>query len=61
MPRELGTQSQDTQSRSIIIIRFVERVGNESDMLNPLQEYVGKVLELRLDHGDLTSLVERQV
>jgi hypothetical protein len=30
-------------------------------MLNPLQEYVGEVLELRLDHGDPTSLVEQQV
>lgn len=61
VPREPGTPSQDTESGSITIIRFVEQEGNESEMLNPLQEYVGEVLVLRVDHGDPTSLVERQV
>ena len=54
-------QSRDTESRNITVIRFVEQEGNESDMLNPLQEYVGQVLELRLDYGDPTSLVAQQV
>ena len=58
MPRELGTQSQDTESGNIIIIRFVE--GNKSKLLNPLQEYK-EVLALRVDCGDLTSLVKQQV
>jgi hypothetical protein len=60
VPRELTTQSQATEAGNTVI-RFVERGGNESDMLKPLQEYVGKLLELRVDHGDPTSLVEEQV
>jgi hypothetical protein len=59
VPRETGTQSQDTEPGNITIIRFVE--GNESDMLNPLQEYVGKVQELRVYRGDPASLVKEQV
>jgi hypothetical protein len=39
----------------------VEREGNESEMLNPLQEYAGKVLEMRVDHGDPTSCVKDKV
>jgi hypothetical protein len=58
VPREPGTRSQDTESGNITIIRFVE--GNESDMLNPLQEY-REVLALRVDRGDPTSLVKQQV
>jgi hypothetical protein len=61
VPREPRTQSQDTESGNRTIIRFVEREGNESVMLNPLQEYVGKVLEMRVDHGDPTSRVEEKV
>ena len=61
MPTVPRTQSQDTEARNITIIRFVEREGNESDMLNPLQEYVGKVVEMRVDHGDPTSLVKDKV
>jgi hypothetical protein len=61
VPRELRTQSQDTEFGNITIIRFVEQEGNKSNMLNPLQEYVRKVLKLRLDHGDPTSLVEQHV
>jgi len=30
-------------------------------MLNPLQEYAGKVLEMRVDHSDLTSRVKDKV
>jgi hypothetical protein len=61
VPREPRTQSQDTESGNLTIIRFVEREGNESNMLNPLQEYVGKVEEMRVDHGDPTSRVEEKV
>jgi hypothetical protein len=39
----------------------VEREGNENNMLQPLQEYIGKVLELIVDYGDPSSLVEYQV
>lgn len=39
----------------------MEGDGKGSDKLNTLQEYVEVVLELRVDHGDPTSLVEQQV
>jgi hypothetical protein len=39
----------------------VEQEGNKSNMLNPLQEYLGEVLELRLDNSNPKSLVEKQV
>ena len=61
MPIEPGTRRQDTEFGNTTIIRFVEREGNESDMSNLLQEYVREVLELKVDHGDPTSLVEQQV
>ena len=60
MPRETTTKGLATEAGTTVI-RFVEREGNESDMLNPLQEYVGEVLELRVDHGDPSSHVEQQV
>ena len=43
------------------VIRFIERKGNESNMSKPLQAYVGKTLELRVDHGNPTSLIKQQV
>jgi hypothetical protein len=58
VPREPRTQSQDTESRNITIIRFVK--GNKSKLLNPLQEYK-EVLALRVNRGDPTSLVKQQV
>ena len=54
MPREAST----SEAGNSTIIRFVERKGNESDMLNPLREYVGEVLKLEVYHNDPTSLVE---
>jgi hypothetical protein len=61
VPRVPRTQSQDTESGNLTTIRFVEREGNKTDMLNPLQEYVGEVEEIRVDHGDPTSRVEEKV
>jgi hypothetical protein len=58
VPREPRTRSQDTESGNITIICFVE--GNESELLNPLQEYK-EVLALRVDRSNPTSLVKQQV
>lgn len=57
MPREAGA----TETRNVITIRFLEREGNESEISNPLQEYVGEVRELQVDYGDPASLVAQQV
>ena len=60
VPREPRTQGGVTKARTIVIY-FVEQEGNERDMLKPLQEYVGEVLELRVDYSNLASLVKQQV
>jgi len=45
----------------IVKIRFVEREANERDVLNPLQEYAGRVRVQRVERGDPTSRVAQAV
>jgi hypothetical protein len=60
VPREPTIQSRVTEAGTTVIC-FVERVGNKSDMLKPLQEYIGKVRELRVDYSNPASVVKERV
>ncbi|KUJ10914.1 uncharacterized protein LY89DRAFT_723432 [Mollisia scopiformis] len=55
-PQRAVLEADDT-----VVIRFVEREGDESDMLSPVEEHVGEVQELKVDHGDPASLVKQIV
>jgi hypothetical protein len=55
------TTQRHAGAGNTVKIRFVEREGNESDMLNPLQEYPGGVQVQRVEHGDPTSSVAKAV
>jgi hypothetical protein len=59
VPAEPTTQ-RHAGAGNTVKIRFVEREGNESDMLNPLQEYPGRVRVQRVERGDPTSSVAKQ-
>jgi hypothetical protein len=60
VPAEPTTQ-RHAGAGNTVKIRFVEREGNESDMLNPLQEYPGRVRVQRVERGDPTSSVAKAV
>ena len=49
------TQRHVNEVRDTVEIRFIEREGNERDLLNPLQEYAGHVRRVQqLERGDPT-------
>ena len=55
------TQRHVNEVGDTVKIRFVEREGNERDVLNPLQEYAGNVRVQQVERGDPTSRVAQAV
>jgi hypothetical protein len=61
VPTEPITRRDAKEAGNIVAIRFVELGSNESDTLNPLQEYAGHVRVQQVERGDPTSRVAQAV
>ena len=61
VPTEPTIQRSTNKAKNTIKIRFVERKGNENDMLNPFQEFAGYVRVQQVERGDPTSRVAQAV
>lgn len=58
---EPTTQTHVNEVENTVKIRFVEREGNESDILDPFQEYAGRERVQTVERGDPTSRVAQAV
>jgi hypothetical protein len=55
------TQRRVNKVKDTVKIYFVEREGNKRDVLNPLQEYTGRIRWQLIERGDPTSRVAQAV
>ena len=59
VPSDLKTSK--TKIKTLIIIRFIKRKGNENNIVNSLLNYSKEVLELRIDCSNPYALIKLQV